>query len=85
MHPNALFIKRPGEVNAWDNPEFRAAVKATGKKQVIIAGITTDVRPSSPSLLPSTNNAIGVHGVPRAVAPRGGIHRLRKQRRVRHV
>ena len=30
MHPNAPFIKRPGEVDAWDNAEFRAAVKATG-------------------------------------------------------
>ncbi|GJE99969.1 Isochorismatase hydrolase [Phanerochaete sordida] len=43
MHPNAPFIKRNGEVNAWDNADFKAAVKATGKKQVIIAGITTDV------------------------------------------
>ncbi|KAJ7660198.1 Isochorismatase hydrolase [Mycena polygramma] len=32
-----------GEVDAWDNPDFQAAVKATGKKQVIVAGITTDV------------------------------------------
>ncbi|KAF7370698.1 Isochorismatase hydrolase [Mycena sanguinolenta] len=32
-----------GEVNAWDNADFRAAVKATGKKQVIMAGIVTDV------------------------------------------
>ena len=43
MHPTAPYIKRHGEVNAWDNPDFRAAVEATGKKQVIIAGITTDV------------------------------------------
>ncbi|KAI0743123.1 Isochorismatase-like protein [Daedaleopsis nitida] len=43
MHPNASFIKRNGEVNAWDNPDFRAAVQATAKKQVILAGITTDV------------------------------------------
>ncbi|KAI0697367.1 ycaC protein [Cytidiella melzeri] len=43
MHPNALFIKRQGEVNAWDNSAFKAALKATGKKQVILAGITTDV------------------------------------------
>lgn len=43
MHPNAPFIKRQGEVNAWDNADFRAAVKATGKKQVIMAGIVTDV------------------------------------------
>ena len=45
MHPNAPFIKRNGEVNAWDNQDFRAAVRATGKKQVILAGIVTDVRP----------------------------------------
>jgi hypothetical protein len=44
MHPNAPFIKRNGEVNAWDNKDFRAAVRATGKKQVIMAGIVTDVR-----------------------------------------
>ncbi|THH32745.1 hypothetical protein EUX98_g1449 [Antrodiella citrinella] len=43
LHPNAPFIKRNGEVNAWDNPDFQAAVKATGKSQVIIGGITTDV------------------------------------------
>ncbi|KAK8051727.1 hypothetical protein PG993_003112 [Apiospora rasikravindrae] len=29
--------------NAWDNPEFRKAIEATGKKQVVLAGITTDV------------------------------------------
>ena len=43
MHPDAPFIKRNGEVNAWDNEEFRKAVAATGKRQVIVAGITTDV------------------------------------------
>ncbi|KAH7406289.1 Isochorismatase-like protein [Phaeosphaeria sp. MPI-PUGE-AT-0046c] len=43
MYPKAPFIRRQGEVNAWDNPEFRAAIEATGKKQIILAGITTDV------------------------------------------
>ncbi|PYH44027.1 putative isochorismatase family hydrolase [Aspergillus saccharolyticus JOP 1030-1] len=43
MHPNATFIRRQGEVNAWDNADFRAAVKATGKKQLIIGGIVTEV------------------------------------------
>ncbi|OJT07192.1 hypothetical protein TRAPUB_1956 [Trametes pubescens] len=43
IHPNAPFIKRQGEVDAWDNADFRAAVQATGKKQVILGGITTDV------------------------------------------
>jgi len=43
MHPNAPFIHRQGEVDAWDNPDFRAAVEATGKKQIILAGIVTEV------------------------------------------
>ncbi|KAM0694816.1 hypothetical protein Q7P36_005172 [Cladosporium allicinum] len=43
MYPDAPLIARQGEVDAWDNPEFRKAVKATGKKQIILAGITTDV------------------------------------------
>ena len=43
IHPHAPYIRRNGEVNAWDNSEFRAAVEATGKKQVILAGIVTEV------------------------------------------
>lgn len=43
MHPTAALIKRNGEVDAWDNAAFRQAVKSTGKSQVILAGITTDV------------------------------------------
>ena len=41
--PDAPYIARPGQINAWDNEEFVAAVKATGKKQLIIAGVVTDV------------------------------------------
>ncbi|GJJ10852.1 hypothetical protein Clacol_005080 [Clathrus columnatus] len=43
MHPDAPFIRRNGEVNAWDNEEFKKAVRASGKKQIILAGIVTDV------------------------------------------
>lgn len=43
MYPDTPIIKRGGEVNSWDNPDFRKAVEATGKKQLIIAGISTDV------------------------------------------
>ena len=43
MYPNVTVVRRGGEINAWDNADFRAAVKATGKKQVIVGGITTDV------------------------------------------
>lgn len=41
--PDAPYIARPGQINAWDNEDFVAAVEATGKKQLIIAGIVTDV------------------------------------------
>lgn len=43
MYPSAPLIKRQGEVNAWDNADFRAAIKATNKTQIILAGIVTDV------------------------------------------
>jgi hypothetical protein len=43
MYPTAPFIRRQGEVNAWDNPDFRAAVIAANKTQIIIGGITTEV------------------------------------------
>lgn len=43
MHPNAPYIKRNGEVNAWDDADYRNAIQATGKKQIILAGIATDV------------------------------------------
>src|SRR5688572_16566745 len=36
MFPKAAYIARPGNINAWDNADFVKAVKATGKKQLII-------------------------------------------------
>jgi nicotinamidase-related amidase len=39
MFPDAPFIARPGQINAWDNEDFVKAVKDTGRKQLIIAGI----------------------------------------------
>jgi nicotinamidase-related amidase len=36
-------IKRPGVVNAWAYAPFRDAVIATGRKNLIMAGVTTDV------------------------------------------
>uniref|UniRef100_A0A8H7KCV3 Isochorismatase-like domain-containing protein n=1 Tax=Bionectria ochroleuca TaxID=29856 RepID=A0A8H7KCV3_BIOOC len=43
QYPEAPFIKREGEINAWDNAAFREAVTAANKTQIIIAGIATDV------------------------------------------
>lgn len=36
-------VKRTGFVNAWDDPAFRQAVEATGRKNLLMAGVTTDV------------------------------------------
>jgi nicotinamidase-related amidase len=48
--PQAPFIPRPGQINAWDNEEFVEAVKATGKTQLIIAGVVTEVCVAFPAL-----------------------------------
>ena len=48
--PHAQYVARKGQINAWDNPDFVAAVKATGKKQLIIAGTITSVCMAFPSI-----------------------------------
>ena len=48
--PDAPFIPRPGQINAWDNEDFVAAVKATGRRQLIMAGVVTDVCVTFPAL-----------------------------------
>ena len=48
--PEAAFIPRPGQINAWDNEDFVKAVKATGRKQLIIAGVVTEVCVAFPTL-----------------------------------
>ncbi len=50
IFPDAPCIARPGQINAWDNEDFVNAVKATGKKQLIIAGIVTEVCVAFPAL-----------------------------------
>jgi nicotinamidase-related amidase len=48
--PEAPYIARPGQINAWDNEDFRKAVKDTGRKQLIIAGVVTEVCVAFPAL-----------------------------------
>jgi len=47
---NATYVARKGEVSAWDNEEFRKAVKASGKKTLIMAGVWTSVCVAFPAL-----------------------------------
>ncbi|EHK17774.1 uncharacterized protein TRIVIDRAFT_66674 [Trichoderma virens Gv29-8] len=48
--PNATFIARPGQINAMDNEDFVNAVKATGKKQIVISGVLTEICVAFPAL-----------------------------------
>lgn len=41
--PNAPVIHRPGQINAWEYEEFVATVKKSGRKKLIMAGVSTDV------------------------------------------
>ena len=51
MFPDAPYIARPGNINAWDNEDFVKAVKADrASKQLIIAGVVTEVCVAFPAL-----------------------------------
>lgn len=43
-------IQRVGIVNAWADPNFKAAVQATGRKKLIMGGVTTDICLIFPSI-----------------------------------
>lgn len=50
MFPEAPYIARPGNINAWDNDDFVKAVRSTGKNQLLIAGVVTEVCVAFPAL-----------------------------------
>jgi nicotinamidase-related amidase len=49
MAPDAVVIDRTN-VNAWEEPEFVAAVEATGRKKLIMGGLWTDVCLAYPAI-----------------------------------
>jgi nicotinamidase-related amidase len=48
--PDATYVPRNGEVNAWDNELFVQTVRKTGKKTLIMAGVWTSVCVMFPAL-----------------------------------
>lgn len=50
MFPDAPYIARPGNINAWDNEDFVKAIRKIGRKQLIIAGVVTEVCVAFPAL-----------------------------------
>lgn len=49
-NPEAIYIPRTGQINAWDNPAWVDAIKKTKRKTLIIAGTLTSVCMSFPTL-----------------------------------
>ena len=43
-------VKRQGVVNAWDDEDFANACRNTGKKNFVMAGVTTDVCMVAPAI-----------------------------------
>ncbi len=48
--PSAKYVGRKGEVSSWDNADFVAAVEATGRKTLVMAGVWTSVCVAFPAL-----------------------------------
>jgi nicotinamidase-related amidase len=50
LNPDAVYIPRTGQINAWDNPAWLKAIEKTGRKTLLIAGTLTSVCMSFPTL-----------------------------------
>jgi nicotinamidase-related amidase len=49
-NPDAVYIPRTGQINAWDNPAWVKAIEATKRKTLLIAGTLTSVCMAFPAL-----------------------------------
>ena len=49
-NPDAIYIPRTGQINAWDNPTWVESIKKTGRKTLIMAGTLTSVCMAFPAL-----------------------------------
>ena len=49
-NPDAVYIPRTGQINAWDNPDWVQAIKRTKRNTLIMAGTLTSVCMAFPAL-----------------------------------
>lgn len=49
-NPGAIYIPRTGQINAWDNPAWVAAIEKTKRKTLLMAGTLTSVCMAFPAL-----------------------------------
>lgn len=62
MFPSSEIVYRPGPISSWDDPRFVDAVRATGRRKLIMAGVTTDVCLMFP-VLQALQDGYDVHAV----------------------
>jgi len=79
--PGAVYVPRQGEINAWDVEGFRDAVRATGRRTVIVAGIITNVCVVEPALSAlaegyTVHAVINASGTYSEAAQRAAVERL---------
>jgi nicotinamidase-related amidase len=48
--PRASYVARHSEINAWDNPDLIALVRATGRWQLIVGGTSSNVCVALPAI-----------------------------------
>jgi nicotinamidase-related amidase len=49
-NPEAVFIPRTGQINAWDNPKWVEAIEKTKRKTLLMAGTLTSICMAFPTL-----------------------------------
>jgi nicotinamidase-related amidase len=49
-NPDAVYIPRTGQINAWDNPRWVEAIQKTGRRTLLMAGTLTSVCMAFPAL-----------------------------------
>lgn len=49
-NPDAVYIPRTGQINAWDNPKWVEAIEKTKRKTLLMAGTLTSVCMAFPAL-----------------------------------
>jgi len=79
--PHAVFVPRKGEISAWDNKDFVEAVRKTGRKTLIMAGVWTSVCVAFPAIQAKADGynvyaVIDASGDPSEMASRTTIARL---------
>lgn len=76
-------VKRPGVVDCWEYEDYKKAVEATGKKKLIMAGLTNDVCTVYPAISAVEDGyevqvVVDAGGSPTTLADETSLRRMEK-------